>query len=271
MKSSWWTASWPRRAASSAASLTRFRRSAPTSPGVDAATSLRSTSAASGMPRVWTLQDRLAPDLVRRLDGDAAVEAAGPQQRLVQHVRAVGGRQHDDPLARAEAVHLGQDLIQRLLLLAVAAAVDHPAPRAADGVQLVDEDDGRGGLAGLLEQVAHAAGAHADDHLDELAGAHAEERHPGLAGDRLGEQRLARPGRADQQHALGRGPAQPGVLLRVLQEVDDLDQLRLGLVDPGHVGEGDLVVAGGRLVVALRLALAQAEQAAAGAGRRRAW
>ena len=210
-------------------------------------------------------EDRLAPDLVGRLDRDAAVEPTGPQQRLIQHVRAVGGRQHDDALARAEAIHLGQDLVERLLLLAATAAVDHPAPRPANRVELVDEDDGRGGLTSLLEQVAHATGAHAHDHLHELAGAHAEERHPGLAGDRLGEQRLARAGRADQQHAFGRGPAQPGVLLWVLQEVDDLDQLGLGLVDPGHVGEGDLVVASGRLVVPFRLALAHPEEAASGA------
>jgi hypothetical protein len=38
----------------------------------------------------------------------------------------------------------------------------------ADGVQLVDQDDGRGGLLGLVEQVADPAGPHSDDHLDEL-------------------------------------------------------------------------------------------------------
>ena len=148
------------------------------------------------------LQDRRAPELVRRLDGHASVEAARAQQRRVEHVGAVGRRQHDDALAAGEAVHLGQDLIQRLLAFVVAAERAR-ATRAANGVQLVDEDDRRGRLARLLEQVAHAAGAHADDHLDELAGAHAEERHVGLAGDRPGQQRLAGAGRADQQHALG--------------------------------------------------------------------
>src|SRR5918912_1218400 len=146
-KSVRWTASSSRRAASSAASLTRLARSAPTRPGVEAATCA-----------------------VRRLDGDPPIEAAGPEQRLVQHVRAVGRRQHDHRVARAEAVHLGQDLVERLLLLGVGAETGRTAPRAADGVELVDEDDGRGGLAGLLEQVAHAAGADPDNQLDELAG-----------------------------------------------------------------------------------------------------
>ena len=44
---------------------------------------------------------------------------------------------------------------------------------------------------GLLEQVTHARGADADDHLDELRRRHLEERHAGLAGDRPGQQRLA--------------------------------------------------------------------------------
>src|SRR5207244_2020265 len=48
------TWSWPRRAARSAASLTRFARSAPTMPGVVEAIPPRSTSPPSGTPRVCT-------------------------------------------------------------------------------------------------------------------------------------------------------------------------------------------------------------------------
>ena len=60
-----------------------------------------------------------------------------------------------------------------------------------------------------------------------------------LAGDRAGEQRLAGPGRAVEQDAVRDASAELGVFLRVLQEVDDLHQLVLGLVDPGHVVEVD--------------------------------
>ena len=57
-------------------------------------------------------------------------------------------------------------------------------------------------LPRLLEQVAHARRADADEHLDELRAVDREERHAGLAGHRAREQRLAGAGRADQQHAL---------------------------------------------------------------------
>ena len=124
--------------------------------------------------------------------------------------------------------------------------------------------DGRG-LARLLEEVAHARRADADDHLDELGGAQAEEGDARLAGDRAREQRLAGAGRADQQHALRHGAAEPLVLRRVLQEVDDLDQLVLGLVDAGDVVEGDLRLL---LAVALGAAAAEAEEPATAPPRR---
>ena len=132
------------------------------------------------------------------------------------------------------------------------------AARAADGVDLVDEDDRRRDLARLGEQLAHAAGADADDHLDELRGAGAEERHLGLAGGGAGQQRLAGARRAGQQHALRRAGAETAVLPGILQEVDDLVDLGLDLVDAGDVVEGDPH----RLGIDALL-LAAAEQAAA--------
>ena len=110
---------------------------------------------------------------------------------------------HDHALRAGEAVHLGQDLVQRLLALVVAAEADAAAAGAADGVELVDEDDRRRGRLGLGEEVAHAARADADDHLDELRGREREERHVGLARDGPGEQRLAGARRPREQHAAG--------------------------------------------------------------------
>jgi hypothetical protein len=57
------------------------------------------------------------------LHGHAAIEPARPQQCLIEDLRTVRGRDHDHARGRVEPVHLGQDLIQRLLALVVAAAV----------------------------------------------------------------------------------------------------------------------------------------------------
>ena len=121
---------------------------------------------------------------------DLAVEAARPQQRRVQDVGPVRRRDHHDALGGVEAVHLREHLVEGLLALVVAAA-EAGAALAADGVDLVDEDDGRRLLARRLEQVAHPAGADADEHLHEVGAADRHEGHAGLAGHGPGDQRLA--------------------------------------------------------------------------------
>ena len=205
------------------------------------------------------LEDLDAALLVGAVDQDLAVEAAGPQQRRVEDLGAVGRGEQDDALARVEAVELDQQLVQGLLLLVVAAGHRADAARAAHRVELVDEDDAGRHLARLLEQVAHARGADADEHLDELGARDREEGDARLAGDRARQQRLAGAGRADQQHAARQARAQHAVALGVLQEIDDLLDLGLGLVDAGDVGERGLGVL---LDVDLGLALADRHQAA---------
>ena len=110
--------------------------------------------------------------------------------------------------------------------------------RAADGVELVDEDDRRRVLARGLEQAPDARGAEAGEHLDERGGRLREELGAGLVRDGLGEQRLAGAGRAVEQDALRDLRAEPLEALGVAQELDDLLKLVLGLV-----GAGDLVPA----------------------------
>ena len=185
------------------------------------------------------LEDLRAALAVGAVDGDLAVEAARAQQRRVEDVGPVGGRDHDDVVLRLEAVHLDEQLVERLLALVVAAA-EAGAAVAPDGVDLVHEDDAGAVLLGLLEQVAHARGADADEHLDEVRAGDREERHARLAGDGAREQRLAGARRPVQQHARRDARAERLELLRVLEEFLDLVQLLDGLVDAGDVAEGDL-------------------------------
>ena len=154
-----------------------------------------------------------------------------------------------------------------MLAFVVAPKSSRRPTRAANGVQFVDEDDGRCGRAGLREQVAHTTGANADDHFDELAGAHAEEGHVRLSSHRACQQCFTRTGWADQQDAPGHGSAQPGVLVGLFEKIDDFDQLLLGFVDASYVGEGDARNAGLSLVVALGAAAAEAEHSSARSGR----
>src|SRR5229473_8024344 len=89
-----------------------------------------------------------------------------------------------------------------------------------------------------------------------------EERDVGLPGDRARHQRLARSGRTHQQHALRNASAELLEFLRLLEELDDLLQLLLGLVHARHVLERDLLLRARR---ELRLALAERQRLVAAA------
>ena len=150
--------------------------------------------------------------------------------------------------------------IERLFAFVVAAA-DAMAAMTADRVDFVDENNAGRGFLALLEHVAHAAGADADKHLDEIRTADGEERHIGFAGDGAGEQRLAGAGRPDQKHAFGNAAAEFLKLLRVAQKLDQLLDFVLGFLDAGDVFEGDLVFVPGQHA---RLGFAEVERAFAG-------
>ena len=179
------------------------------------------------------LQDRRSRRQVGLADEHLPVEAAGPQECGIEMLEPVRRAHDDDLILAAEAVQLDQQLVERLVLLAVEAVA---AARGADCVELVDEDDRRRALACVLEQPPDARGAEPGEHLDERRCARGEERRARFIRRRLGEQRLAGPGRAVQQDSLGHTRAETFELSRVAEEVDDLLQLRAYLVDAGNIG-----------------------------------
>ena len=183
------------------------------------------------------LQDRLAALEIRIANRDLTVKPAGAQQRRVEDIRAVRRRNNDDALICAEAVHLNQQLVQRLLALIMPAA-HAGAAMTADRVDLIDEDDRRRILFGLFKQIANTRRAHADIHLYEIRAGNREKRHVCLACHRTGQQRLTGAGRADEQYAFRDPGAQIVELTRLLEECNDFGKLFLFLVRARNVFKG---------------------------------
>src|SRR5260370_711934 len=187
--------------------------------------------------RVSVVQ-RAAALAVRAVQGGVRVDAARSEQGGVEHVRPVR-RRDDEPVGvRVEAVHLDEQLVQGLLALVVAAAKPG-ATLASDGVDLIDEDDAGRVLLGLVEQVAYAARADADEHLDQLRTGDREERHAGFSSHGLAQQGLAGTGRSDEQDALWNAGSKGDELFRIFQELDDLGQLLFCLFNTRHIGTSD--------------------------------
>ena len=240
------------------------------------------------------------------LDLDLHVEAAGPQDRRVDHVLAVGGADDEDVLEALDAVDLAEQLRDDGVL---DVGGDPRAAGAEQRVHLVEEHDDRGALAGLLpgplEDQPDVPLGLADVLVEQLGALDVEEvalallaglgRH--LLGqrvrDRLGDQRLAAAGRAVEQHALGRLElvlheqvgVQVGQLDGVADRLDLADQpADVVVVDVGDLLEDQLLdlglrdplvdVAGAgveqqRVAGAERLVLAAARRAGRRAPRRR--
>jgi hypothetical protein len=116
------------------------------------------------------------------------------------------------------------------------------------------KDDAGRVLFALLEQIADAAGAHANEHFHEIRAGDGEERHAGFAGDGARQQGLTGSGRADQKYTFGDTAAQFLEFLRLAQELNDFLQLFLGLFHARHVFKRDFLLLGG---VQARAALAE--------------
>src|SRR6185503_17053893 len=131
--------------------------------------------------RHWNLLRMHAKNLftaadVRTIDDYATIETARSQKRWIQNVWTVRGGDQDHAVVRFEAIHLHQQLIQRLLAL-IGSAAKTCAAVASNRVNLIDKDDARSILLALLEQIASSAGAHADKHLHKVRARDGEERY----------------------------------------------------------------------------------------------
>ena len=184
-------------------------------------------------------EDREPRGALGAIDHHTPIEPTRAQERGVEDVRAVRRREDDGEIVAAEAIHLRKELVQRLLAFVVPAA-EPGAPRATDGVDLVDEDDRRRDLLGLGEELAHPRGAHADEQLDELGAAHRKERNARLSRHSAGQECLARTRRANEQDAPRDLAAQALEAGGLAQKIDDLPQVLLGGLEAGNVVECNL-------------------------------
>eukprot|EP00968_Pinguiococcus_pyrenoidosus_P022664 scaffold3330_cov398-Pinguiococcus_pyrenoidosus.AAC.3 len=186
------------------------------------------------------LQDLVPAFVVGHADVELPVEASEAAQRGLDHVRAVGGRDHDHVAAGLDAVHERQELRHDALLHLPAGLV----PLGRDRVDLVDEDDGRALLLGILEGLAQPRLRLAGQLGHDLRAVDGEDERVGLGRHRPGEHGLAGSRRAVEQHAAGRWHSDGAEDLRVLQR--QLDELADGsqlLLQAANVVVADLVEA----------------------------
>ncbi len=249
----------PSRAAMMAASLTMLDRSAPANPAVTRARASSDSGVAIGMPLECSL--RMArrpvsagrPTCTRRSKRPGRSRAVSSMSsRLVAAITTTRSRSPKPSSSTSSWLSVPS----RSESAPPAAA----AAGAADGVDLVEEDDRAGvALAGEGEQVADAGRADTHVGVHEVRAREREERDAGLAGDGLGEQRLAGSRRAVKDHAARHARADLEEAVRVGEEQHHLLELLDGLVAARDVVEAHR----GRLDLGVLADLAVARHAAA--------
>src|SRR2546428_11475009 len=165
------------------------------------------------------LEDLQPATRVRAADLAPSTDRARPAQRRIERVRPVRGADDDDLAARLQAVHQGEQLCD-----------DPPLDLARDlvslrrnRVQFVDEDDARGFLLGLFENVPQVLFALPVELGHDLRPGDRMEVRIRLRCDGLGEEGLARPRGTVQEDPFRRFDTEPLEQLRVAEgEFDHL-------------------------------------------------
>mmetsp|Transcript_10233 Transcript_10233/g.24613 ORF Transcript_10233/g.24613 Transcript_10233/m.24613 type:complete len:343 (-) Transcript_10233:546-1574(-) len=153
-------------------------------------------------------QDLFAPRLVGQVDLHLHLQPPRAQQRVVDHVLAVGHADEEDVVERVHPIYLGEQLVHHGVVHA--RRVVRAAALLADRVDLVEDDDVQRRVVPPLGLLRLRVGEEFADVLLRLAHVLAQHLRPvhdlGLApvehlADLTRHQRLARARRPEEQHA----------------------------------------------------------------------
>ena len=122
-------------------------------------------------------------------NNDLAIETTWTEQCSIKNVWAVRCSHDNDAFCCFEAIHFGEQLIERLLTLIVSAAKSC-STLSSDGINFVDENNGASHFCCLLKQVAHAACANAHEHFHEVGTSDRKKTNSCFAGNCSSEQRF---------------------------------------------------------------------------------
>ena len=225
--------------------MTALARSAPEKPGVPWAIFRRSTPSASGLPRQWTFRIASRPSMSGASITTWRSKRPGRSRALSRTSgRLVAARRITPTLAWKPSISTSS-------WLRVCSRSSLTGPRCTPRSRPMASNSSmkmmQGACCWACSNRSRTRAAPTPTNISTKSLPLSEKKGTlGLAGDRPGRAASCPvPGQSDQQHALGNLGAQGDVAVGVLQEIDDLLKLVLGLVAAGHVVEGDARVAVG--------------------------
>ena len=105
---------------------------------------------------------------IGKVDMNLTIETTRTQQCLVKNVNTVGSRKNDNATICSKAIHLSQQLVERILTFIVTTHCGILSTSTSHSINLIDKDDTWSLLLGLTEKIAHTRSTNADKHLHKI-------------------------------------------------------------------------------------------------------
>mmetsp|Transcript_5696 Transcript_5696/g.8390 ORF Transcript_5696/g.8390 Transcript_5696/m.8390 type:complete len:204 (+) Transcript_5696:1126-1737(+) len=173
---------------------------------------------------------------VGKVNGNLTVETSRTEEGVIEDIKTVGSGNGDDSRVAIETVHLNQNLVQGLFTLVVTSS-ESCTTLTSNGINLINEDDARGVLLGLVKHITHTRSSNSNEHLHEFGTRNGDEWHTGLSSNSLGEEGLTGTRGSVKDNTTRNAASILSVSLRLLQEVNYLSELELGSVTSSNLVE----------------------------------
>mmetsp|Transcript_2572 Transcript_2572/g.4000 ORF Transcript_2572/g.4000 Transcript_2572/m.4000 type:complete len:321 (-) Transcript_2572:551-1513(-) len=191
---------------------------------------------------------------IGKIDCDLTIEASRTEKCVIKNIKPVRGSNGDNTRIAIETIHLDQNLIQCLLTFIVTSSESCSA-LTSNGIDLINEDDARRVLLGLVEHITHTRSSNTNKHLYKFGTRNGDEWHTCLSSNSLGEEGLTSTRGSIEDDTTRNAASVLGVSLGLLQKVNNLGELELGSITSSNFVESYTCV-GNHLD--LRLGLAHA-------------
>ncbi len=180
------------------------------------------------------LEDSLSALDIGVIDRDFAVESARTKESGVKDIGTVCRCHNDNAVIRAEAVHLNEELVKRLLSFIVTAA-ETCASVTSHSVDFVYKDDTCGVFLCGFEKVTHTRRAHTYVHFDKVRTRNREEGNSRFSCNRFRKQRFTCTGRAYEQYTMRNSRTELSEMRGISEKLNDFAKLFFFLVGTSYV------------------------------------
>mmetsp|Transcript_123087 Transcript_123087/g.193193 ORF Transcript_123087/g.193193 Transcript_123087/m.193193 type:complete len:205 (+) Transcript_123087:859-1473(+) len=172
-----------------------------------------------------------------QVNWNATVKSTRAGQSIVKDISTVCGSKNNYSSVALETIHLGENLVKRLLSLIISACLLATCTLPANRIDFVKKNNAWCIFLGLTEEVANTRSTNTNEHLHKFRTRCANEGDARLPCDRTCHKSLACARWPLHDHAFGDLCANRSILGRILQKVHNFSQFLLCPIATSNITE----------------------------------